>query len=196
VRIPKLYNGRDKTFFFFSWEQFLQNQNFLPATFSVPTNAYRNGDFSSAIIAAGAKNLGTDPLGRPIIADTIYDPTTRSVAPNGQIVTNPFANNLIPVSRFDPVALKIQNLIPLPLCVAGPPCNANGVAGNYQNTEPVSRNTEAPSLKIDQTLSPKDKLSFFWSRTLLTRNRATARTARRSRYPARSGAVSIRIASG
>ena len=29
VAIPKVYNGRDKTFFFFSWEQFLQNQNFL-----------------------------------------------------------------------------------------------------------------------------------------------------------------------
>ena len=166
VRVPKVYNGRDKTFFFFSWEQFLQSQNFLPATFSVPTNAYRNGDFSSAITAAGAKNLGTDPLGRPIIANTIYDPGTRQVAPNGQIVTSPFANNLIPQSRFDPVALKIQSLIPLPLCVAGPPCNANGVVNNYQNTEPVDRQTEAPSLKIDQTLGSKDKLSFFWSRTM------------------------------
>ena len=37
VAIPKVYNGRDKTFFFFSWEQFLQNQNFLPGTFTVPT---------------------------------------------------------------------------------------------------------------------------------------------------------------
>src|SRR5665213_1625228 len=35
VDIPKVYNGRDKTFFFFSWEQFLQNQNFLPGTFTV-----------------------------------------------------------------------------------------------------------------------------------------------------------------
>ena len=64
VEIPKVYNGRDKTFFFFSWEQFLQNQNFLPGTFTVPTAAYRNGDFSAAITAAGNKNLGTDPTGR------------------------------------------------------------------------------------------------------------------------------------
>ena len=162
---PKIYNGRDKTFFFFSWEQFLQSQNFLPASFSVPTPAYRAGDFSAAITAAGSKNLGTDPLGRPIIANTIYDPLTRSVAPNGQVVTNPFPGNKIPLTRFDPVALKIQNLIPLPLCVAGPPCNSGGVVANYQNSEPVSRDTEAPSLKIDQILGPKDKLSFFWSRT-------------------------------
>jgi Carboxypeptidase regulatory-like domain len=165
VWIPKVYNGRNKTFFYFSWEQFLQDQAFLPGTFSVPTNAYRNGDFSAAITAVGNKNLGTDPLGRPIIANTIYNPTTRSTAPNGQIVTNPFPNNMIPSSMWDPVALKIQNLIPAPFCIAGPPCNANGVVNNFQNTEPVSRRSEVPSVKIDQTIGPKDKLSFFWGRT-------------------------------
>jgi hypothetical protein len=166
IRIPKVYNGRDKTFFFFSWEQFLQNQNFLPGAFSIPTQGYRNGDFGAAITAAGNKNLGTDPLGRPILANEIYDPLTRSIAPNGQIVTNPFPNNTIPSSRFDPIALKIQNMLPLPYCVAGPPCNAGGVVNNFQNTEPVSRDTEAPSLKLDQLLGAKDKLSFFWSRTM------------------------------
>jgi hypothetical protein len=58
VSVPKVYNWRDKTFFFFSWEQFLQNQNFLPGTFSVPTQAYRNGDFSAAIAAAGKRVSG------------------------------------------------------------------------------------------------------------------------------------------
>ena len=166
VEIPKVYNGRDKTFFFFSWEQFLQNQNFLPGTFSVPTPAYRSGDFSSAITAAGNKNLGTDPLGRTILANMIYDPNSQHVAPNGQIVTDPFLNNTIPARFFDPVAQKIQNLIPLPLCIAGPPCNASGVVNNFQNSELVKRDTEAPSLKVDQSFGPKDKLSFFWSRTM------------------------------
>ena len=165
IRIPKVYNGRDKTFFFFSWEQFLRSQNFLPGAFSIPTAAYRNGDFSAAIAAAGAKNLGTDPLGRPIIANTIYDPNTPQVAPNGQIVTNPFPNNMIPMPRFDPIALKVQSMLPLPFCAAGPPCNAAGVINNFQNTEPVSRDTRAPSLKLDQLLGSKDKISFFWSRT-------------------------------
>ena len=120
VEIPKVYHGRNKTFFFWSWEQFLQGQNFLPGTFSVPTSAYRTGDFSAAITAAGNKSLGTDPLGRPILADMIYNPTTRSVAPGGQIVTDPFSGNKIPQSFWDPVALKIQNLIPAPFCVTGP----------------------------------------------------------------------------
>jgi hypothetical protein len=164
VWIPKVYNGRNRTFFFFSWEQFLQNQNFLPGTFSVPTTSYRNGNFTPAVTAVGTKNLGNDPLGRAIIANSIYDPlTVRSV--NGQNVTDPFGNNTIPATRFDPVTQKIQNLIPLPYCVAGPPCNAAGVVNNFQNTELVKRDSEIPSLKIDQTLGSKDKLSFFWSRT-------------------------------
>ncbi len=166
VAIPKIYNGRNRTFFFFSWEQFLQHQNFLPATFTVPTNAYRSGDFSAAISAAGNKNLGTDPLGRAILANTIYDPMNRITAPNGSIVTDPFPGNRIPLSRMDPVALKIQNLIPLPFCGAGAPCNAAGVVNNFQNTEAVLRDTEAPSLKVDQTITDKDKLSVFWSRTM------------------------------
>jgi Carboxypeptidase regulatory-like domain/TonB dependent receptor-like, beta-barrel len=166
VAIPKVYDGRDKTFFFFGWEQFLQNQNFLPGTFSVPTAAYRNGDFSAAITAAGNKNLGTDPMGRTILANTIYDPLTRHAAPNGQIVTDPFTGNIIGHARFDPVTQKIQNLIPLPLCTAGPPCNASGVVGNYQNSEAVKRDTEAPSLKVDHSFGSRDKLSFFWSRTM------------------------------
>ena len=166
ILIPKLYNGRNKTFFFFNWEQYLNTTNALPAAQSIPTQAYRNGDFIAAIAAAGNKNLGTDPLGRPIVANTIYDPAAPQVAPNGQIVTNPFANNAIPISRFDPVSLKIQNLMPLPFCVAGAPCNAAGVVNNWQNTEPYMRDTEIPSLKLDHIIGPKDKLSFYWSRTL------------------------------
>jgi hypothetical protein len=165
VRIPKVYDGRHKTFFFFGWEQFLQSQNVLPAVLSVPTAAYRNGDFSGAITAAGNTNLGTDPLGRPILANEIYDPSTRQVAPSGQIVTNPFPNNTIPASRFDPVSQKIQNLIPLPFCVAGGICNPNAAINNFQNVEGESRTTEIPSIKVDQIIGPKDKLSFFFSRT-------------------------------
>ena len=55
VSIPKLYNGHDRTFFFFNFEQYRDNPivNNLPVT--VPTAAYRNGDFSAAIAAAGNK---------------------------------------------------------------------------------------------------------------------------------------------
>ena len=72
--IPKLYNGKDKTFFFFNFEQFRETQIINNVPITVPTAAYRTGNFSGAIIADGNKNLGTDVLGRPMFAGEIYDP--------------------------------------------------------------------------------------------------------------------------
>jgi hypothetical protein len=166
VRIPKVYDGRNKTFFFFTWEQFIQTQEVLPAVTTVPTAAYRSGNFAGAIVAAGNKNIGTDPLGGAIFANEIYDPQTRQTAPNGQIVTTQFPGNAIPTTRLDPIALKIQGMLPQPACVVGPPCNPLGSVNNFQNTEASHRVTEAPSLKLDQVIGPKDKLSFFWNRTI------------------------------
>ncbi|HEY7337910.1 MAG TPA: TonB-dependent receptor [Bryobacteraceae bacterium] len=165
IRIPKVYDGRNRTFFFFNWEQYLRNRNFLPGTDTVPTQAYRNGDFSAAIVAAGNRNIGTDPLGNTIFANEIYDPTTAQTV-KGQVVTTQFPNNAIPSTRMNPIALKIQSLLPQPFCVAGPPCNALGVVNNFQNYELEHRHTEAPSVKLDHTIGPRDKLSFFWNRTL------------------------------
>jgi hypothetical protein len=152
VWIPKLYNGRNKTFFFFSGEEYRLGQNVIPPASSVPTAAYRQGDFSAALL--GNKSLGTDPLGRPIFGNEIYNPATaRTVA--GQVVTDPFPNNTIPISSLDPVALKIQNLVPLPTSTA--------LANNYQQQYLSQRITNIPSIKIDELLGPKDKLSFYWS---------------------------------
>jgi hypothetical protein len=156
VAIPKLYNGRDKTFFFFNFEQFRETQNINNIPITVPTLAYRNGDFSQAIAAANNLNLGTDILGRSMIANTIYDPATQRVV-SGQLVADPFPNNAIPIARMDPVALRVQNLIPLP---------ANG--NTFQNltpTYPSTRHTTIPAVKIDHLLGAKQKLSFYWSST-------------------------------
>jgi hypothetical protein len=157
VRIPKVYNGRNKTFFFYNFEQFRESEvvNNVPDT--VPTAAYRGGNFATAIIQ---KTLGTDPLGNPIIEGEIYDPASNFTAPNGKVVRTPFLNNAIPTNRFDPVALAIQNLIPLP---AGP--NANGLINNYLPAYNSIRHTDINSIKVDQMLSAKSKLSVFYSRT-------------------------------
>ncbi len=157
ISIPKLYNGHDRTFFFFSWEQYRVTQNVLPNALTVPTSAFRNGDFSLAELTT--KSLGNDPAGRPIFGNEIYDPTTRHTV-GTSLLTDPFPNNTIPLSRIDPVAAKIQALIPNPTNPL-----ATALVNNYQQTYLSHRNTEVPSLKIDQTLSSKDKLSFFWNMT-------------------------------
>ena len=114
--------------------------------------------FSSTQIAS----LTTDALGRSVFANAIYDPLTNFTS-GTSVLRNVFPNNTIPASRFDPIALKIQNLIPLP---SGP--NANGLTLNYLPTFSGSRITHIPAIKVDHILSTKDKLSFYWSYTNTT----------------------------
>ncbi|HEX4275037.1 MAG TPA: carboxypeptidase regulatory-like domain-containing protein [Bryobacteraceae bacterium] len=152
VRIPKLFNGHDKLFFFFNWEQFRQTTitNNVPTT--VPTLAYRAGNFQQALTN---KNLGTDALGRPILENTIYDPSSSFVDSNGLVERNPFPNNTIPSSMIDPVAAKVQALIPLP--------TNGGLTNNYLPTYTNPIATTIPSLKGDYQISSNSKLAVFWS---------------------------------
>jgi hypothetical protein len=161
VWIPKLYNGKDKTFFFFNWEQYREHVAINTQLETVPTALYRQGVFTTAT-PTGANPIGTDPLGRPIYQGEIYDPlTTRTVGT--QSVRDPFPNQTIPTARFDPVAVKIQNLFPQPIGA-----NAAGIVNNYIPNIPTSRVTEIPSIKADQVVGSKGRLSFFWQRTKTT----------------------------
>ena len=161
VWIPKVYNGHDKTFFFFNWEQYRERVDINNQQETVPTDAYKAGNFATSI-PPGSGPIGTDALGRPIYAGEIYDPATTRQGPSG-LIRDPFANQAIPQPRFDPVAAKIQALFPEPL---GP--FANGVVNNYIPNIPTSRITEIPSLKLDQAIGPKGRLSFFWQETKTT----------------------------
>src|SRR5580698_6215372 len=163
VIIPKLYNGKDKTFFFFNFEQFRETQIINNTYITVPTNAYRNGNFSGVIAADGNKQIGTDVQGNALLAGEIFDPTTRrTVAVNGQnyVVESPFNNNTIPLSQMDPVALKVQNLIPQAQ-------NGNSL-NNYLPVYDALRHTTIPALKVDQLIGSKQKISFYWSKTRTT----------------------------
>ena len=151
VFIPKVYNGHDKAFFFFNYEHFAETTITNNVAGTVPTLAYRNGDFSQALTG---RNLGTDGLGRPIMENTIYDPTSNFVS-GGATYRNPFPNNTIPASLLDPVALKIQNFIPLP--------TGSGLINNYLPTYKNPKYTFVPSVKGDYQISTRSKISGFWS---------------------------------
>ena len=101
VYLPKLYNGKDRTFFFTSWESYQQNIVF-PANdiSSVPTAAQRAGDFSQTFNASG-------------VLMPIYDPATGHTS-GSSWVRNQFPGNKIPVNRIDPVGQSVANLYPLP----------------------------------------------------------------------------------
>jgi hypothetical protein len=161
LTIPKVYNGKDKTFFFFNFEQFLQSTLTTTTVASVPTLNERAGNFTEAIFAPVPVGFGIpDPLGRVFPTYTIFDPTTARPV-NGQQVEDPFLNNTIPLSRQDPVARKLQALFPLP---TGPGVVNNSVIPAWKN----NRHTTIPSIKIDQNISARMKLSGYYSQTYTT----------------------------
>ncbi|HEY7335447.1 MAG TPA: TonB-dependent receptor [Bryobacteraceae bacterium] len=155
VEIPKIYNGHDKTFFFFNWEQYRETETINTILDTVPTAGYRAGNFTQALTG---RTLGTDALGRPILEGAIYDPTTTHAAPNGTIVRDPFMNQQIPLARLDPVALRIQALIPNPN-------TGSGVINNAVFPFPSTRISSIPAFKIDHSMGSKAKFSYYWSET-------------------------------
>src|SRR5581483_1594550 len=172
IRIPKIYNGENRTFFFFNFEQYRESRQIANGEMSVPTAAYRNGNFGTSgclnfNVAAGACNGPNAPLtqggaqaldsaGQPLTYGEVFDPTTTRVV-NGATVRDPFPNGQIPVTRFDPVSKAIQAMLPLP--------NAPGIINNY--FIPAYTNwvhTTNYSWKIDHSLSSTKKLSWYLSR--------------------------------
>ena len=149
VLIPKLYNGHDRTFFFINWEQYRETNlyNNLPLTMPIP--AYRQGNFQQALTG---RNLGTDGLGRSIMENQIFDPSSNFVL-NGVTYRNSFPNNTIPVSQLDPVALKVQAYLPLP--------NLPGLVSNYLPVYTNTRVSTIPSIKVDHLFSARLKVSFY-----------------------------------
>ena len=144
VRIPGIYDGRDKTFFMYSYER-IKSQIPFVQLYTLPTEAERLGDFSKTVSAAGL----------PV---TVYDPlTTRLV--NGRYIRDPFPGNVIPANRLDPVALNILKYVPKPR-----------TAGQLNNF-PVPENNRADIynnhvVKVDQTVNNNHRffVRFVWNK--------------------------------
>ena len=143
VYVPKLYDGRNKTFFFVDYEGFRLRQG---STFveTVPTSAERGGDLSA---------LGP-----------IYDPLTTcgSSAPGSPACgagqnrydRQLFLNNRIPDNRLNPTALQLLNLYPAPNTIGG----ALGV-NNFVSNASVGGNNNETVVHIDQNVSEKQHIS-------------------------------------
>ncbi len=129
VFIPKLYDGRNRTFFLFSWDR-LKLTNGKTQRGIVPLPEFFRGDFSKAINAQG----------RPLV---LNDPIAKA----------PFAGNQIPVSRFDPVALKLAQYFPAPNLVGG------GV-NNFISQGNATNDNTGFTAKVDHQLTDKDRLTF------------------------------------
>ncbi|MBI3207757.1 MAG: TonB-dependent receptor [Candidatus Solibacter usitatus] len=139
VFLPKLYNGRDRTFFMFSWEK-IKSQIPFPQTYTVPTAQQRSGDFSRTLQANG----------QPIL---IFDPTTTVLVGNAY-TRQPFAGNRVPANRFDPVGAKLADYIAAP----NQPGNEQGFNNLVASPNPVSDEYDQFITRFDQTLTSKHKV--------------------------------------
>lgn len=152
---PASYDGRNKTFFFTSYEGFRNRVGASPSIFNVPTPEMYNGDFSKLV----------DASGRPVI---IYDPaTTRRDPATGAFIRDPFPGNIIPASRISPFARNYltqafgNRILP----------NLGGTPGTYayvaQNYKTAAGSILDPwtkfSAKADHNFNERNKVSFLYN---------------------------------
>ena len=117
---------RDRTFFFADYEGYRIKQG-VPTVVTVPTARMRAGDFSE-------------------LSTQIYD------AMNGRA---PFAGNVIPTSRFDPIAVKYMQLYPIP--------NGPGLANNFSYTNNRTQDNDATDIRIDHKFDERNTVFARYS---------------------------------
>ena len=124
--IPKIVKDTS-TFFFLSYFG-TRSKNPSTEVATVPTSIERQGNFSQGVQSGGAVQ--------------IFDPATRL----------PFAANVIPASRVDPIAQKLAGFVPLP--------NQPGLVNNYELFYSVPQNSDNASFRIQRNITKADRLSF------------------------------------
>ena len=156
VVVPKLYNGKNRTFFFLSYEGFRNRLGANGSILSVPTPEMYQGNFSNWV---NSKNQ----------LIPIYDPHSTVSNPSGSgFLRTVFPGNIIPQSEFSAVS---KSIIPyaMPVVPNRPglvPGTYGYVANNYVTS---GGDTESPtdkgSVKIDQNFGSNHHITFFYNRT-------------------------------
>lgn len=134
VVFPKLYNGRNKTFFFADYEGFRRNQQVLLNT-SVPQAAMRGGNFGGV--------------------NAVWDPTTTVSNGSGGFTRTRFPNDVIPTNRFDPVSAKLIN--------AFPAAQSASQFNNYLANLSQKQDWDQGDVRVDHQISPNDTFFARWS---------------------------------
>jgi hypothetical protein len=140
---------KDKTFFFFTWEQFRAKIGSTVTVF-VPTDAQRAGDFSASL---GASTGVINPCtGDFILKGQIFDPlTTKTV--DGKNCRMPFAGNKIPTNRIDGAANVMANVLKY-----WPSPNASNPGYNYAGTPNPGGKQQQFNARVDENLSDRHRL--------------------------------------
>ncbi|MCC7496558.1 MAG: TonB-dependent receptor, partial [Bryobacterales bacterium] len=138
VWIPKVYDGRNRTFFYFTYARDIRPATPVSATGeTVPTTRMKQGDFGE-------------------LAYGIFDPATTALS-NGVLARTPFANNQIPKSRWSRISTNIVPVIP-------DPNSGGGVISNYTLTGAAVHDDYIYTIKADHSFTDKHRVAFFMTR--------------------------------
>ncbi|MEK7404191.1 MAG: TonB-dependent receptor [Acidobacteriota bacterium] len=153
VWLPKIYSGKNRTFFFAGYEQWRHRTSSLQKR-TVPTPAQRDGDFSTTFDGRGA----LIPL---------FDPATTRPNPAGSgFVRDPLPGNLVPKNRTDPLSLKILEFMPKPNVE---PEDRLTNALNFLSLASTPVNQGVTNIRVDHRFSDKDSVFFRYSGNRNTR---------------------------
>ena len=142
VVIPHVYNGRNKTFFFGNFSQFIQHNGASGVVLTLPTQAFRDGNFSALL----GPSIGTDSLGKPVLSGAIYDPSSTRPDGQGGFVRTPYPGNIIPTAQLSTVSQNWQSRLPLPSI-------PNSITNNFVGSSASGINDEKSYfLKLDQMI--------------------------------------------
>ena len=145
VYIPKVYNGRNRTFFFFNFERVLDRApDNITAT--VPTGLQRIGDFSQTLNSGGAQIKIYDPL------SAVSNPAAANTYVRAQ-----FPNNVIPLNRIDLITSKLLQYYPLP--------NLPGITNNYAVSATRATNTTKYYGRVDESVGQNNRIFFRYGLT-------------------------------
>jgi hypothetical protein len=165
VTIPRLYSGKDKTFFFVDYEgtRIRQGQAY---TSSVPTALEQSSGFTNySDLITYQSGTQTDILGRTTKVGQIFDPATLRYLAKGAVdpvtgaiasatgyVRDPFEGNIVPANRISPVSAKLLSYFPQP--------NANGgnIVNNYVSAPVLQQSGDNFDTRIDQNFSPQEQV--------------------------------------
>ncbi len=146
VIIPKLYNGRNRTFFMYGPESFKDSRPRNNGTPTTLTEANKRGDFSAQLAGGGP-------------AYQIYDPLTRRETAPGVYTAQPFPNNIIPAERINPVTRNLLQYWPTPTSQGDPVGRNNFLNPNLLEVTDYFNHT----LRLDHNLTDMQRLAFRWS---------------------------------
>ncbi len=148
IYLPRIFDGRNKAFFFFAYEHSSTRNGQSTSLVTAPLDEFRNGDFRKLVDSAGKMVPLYDPFDAAgnVIPNSVDRPILQC---NG-------VTNVICPNRIDPTAKLLVGMLPHP-------DNPNLLTANYRSRSYSTSLSGLPSIKLDYIFNDKHRISYLYS---------------------------------